>query len=810
MDRVETTTLLRTWLADRTPEQLTELLEQHAVPETAGYTHADVTTLHGLAEHLLSDDTVATAAEELNARELQVLSAVAGLAHDIHGPLPASAQHTYGPPHGHGTSGAFDEEEPAHRAVPREKLLDRLTDDAAQRAAAETVLRELQRRALVLLPDSTSVIVAMLWHRRALSLQRLGRPADPLLTQAFNATEIHHVAAGLGIPRQRTRDEAQRSITATLSDTNTVRTLVTHAPDEAHDLLKHLVTESPLLRTHCFTTRFGYVYSSTTKYIFREETSGDPGTDWLAARGMLLPIGPDLVELPYEVGKALRDPEERPRFDATPPRTCDVVPLPREVSGETQAALTETASRVERVLRGVADRPLAVRKAGGIAVRETRALAKNAGVPEKHTRLWLDLASNAGLLAPQQADVPSPRGRGGNRASTSKPSTRLLPTQRYDPWAAATPVERVTPLLVTWAVTPEVFSYWPDDHETPVALVSPQDPASVPLRHALLDVFAHLPAGYGLSPGSASALDSATLSTVLEDVGWYRPLLDQFGDDLADRAAATLEETELLGVTAHGALTPVGEAVRALLHAGAGRHFPAVPGVGMDPTGRPALAAALQQLDEALCELLPPPQTTARFQADLTAVVTGAPSAELTELLSTVADRESEGHAVVWRISAASLRRAFDAGMDATDLRDRLRAASESGTALPQPLEYLLTDTARSHGRMRVVRSACCVRSDDEALVAELSQARALRTLGLRRIAPTVLVSTASPDETLDRLRAAGYAPALEAETGDTVVRRAPEERAETITYSSDRGGRPTRSGSWTAPGLAAHLLAAH
>lgn len=429
MGTVLTTTLLRTWLADRTPEQLTQLLEQHAVPESAGYTHSDVTTLHGLAEYLLNGDTVAAAAGQLNARELQVLSAVAGLAHDIHGPLPDSTQHTYGP-HGHGSPDAVGEEDPARRAVPREKLLDQLTDDAEQRAVAETVLRDLQQRALVLLSDSDSVIVAMLWHRRALALQSLGRPVDPLLTQAFNATEIHQIAAGLGIPRQRTRDEAQRGITATLTDQDTVRAMVGHAPNEAHDLLEHLVTESPLLRTHCFTTRFGYAYSTTTKYIFREELSGDPGTDWLATRGMLLPIGPDLVELPYEVGKALRDPEERPRFDATPLRTCDVAPLPREVSGETQAALTETASRVERVLRGVADHPLAVRKAGGIAVRETRALAKNAGVPEKHTRLWLDLASNAGLLAPQQTDVPSPQGRGRSHTSASKPSTRLLPTRR--------------------------------------------------------------------------------------------------------------------------------------------------------------------------------------------------------------------------------------------------------------------------------------------------------------------------------------------------------------------------------------------
>ena len=54
-------------------------------------------------------------------------------------------------------------------------------------------------------------------------------------------------------------------------------------------------------------------------------------------------------------------------------------------------------------------------------------------------------------------------------------------------------------------------------------------------------------------------------------------------------------------------------------------------------------------------------QRTVRLQADLTAVVTGTPSADLTALLDDAADAETRGTAYTWRFSPASVRRALDA-----------------------------------------------------------------------------------------------------------------------------------------------------
>ncbi|MDH6136547.1 hypothetical protein P3T37_005975 [Kitasatospora sp. MAA4] len=788
---------LTTWLTRRTPEQLVELLEQRELPYAGG---AGLDSPARLAQHLLGDASVTLALRGLNQVQLQVLSAVAVLAEQVHGPAPASVERST-PAGFAGWAPAARSAEPAlecsERSVPRARLRAALAGSADE---LDAVLDQLADRALLLPPHGAALTVPPLLHRQARELQGYGRPVDTLLSSAYKAAEIHRVATELHLGANGTRDAAQRLIVEHLTDREAVRRLAAQAPAAAVELLERLVPGPPLLRTHCFVSEHGTYYSATSKFRFREGGSGDPGTDWLAARGLLVPVGPDLAELPQEVAAALRAESAAPAYDPAPPPVRAAGPLPARQAGEAQTVATATATRVELLLRATAAQPLAVRKAGGIAVRDTRRLAKLVDASEAQTRLWLDLGANAGLIAPHR-DVPPPT---RSRKPAPLPPARILPTARYDRWLADSPAHRLVPLIATWAVTPEVFSYWPDENETPVALVAPQDRSAVELRRTLLEALAALPAGTGLGP--AAALDEQALTQLVLAASWHRPALgpDPF---TLERAAATLAEAELLGVVAHGALTPVGHAALGLLRAGAGRYFPAVPGAGTSLTGRPALAAAVAALRTALEELVPPPRTTARFQADLTAVVSGPAAPELTELLGSVGTRESEGHAVVWRIGAASVRRALDRGEDPQELLARLTEVSEGGRPLPQPLTYLVNDAARTHGRIRVVRSACCIRSDDEALVTELSQARVLAKLGLRRIAPTVLISTASPTDTLAALRLGGYAPVLEAETGTTVVERASDERAENAMPSLTAARSYYGSGPGTPEALAAKLL---
>ena len=110
-----------------------------------------------------------------------------------------------------------------------------------------------------------------------------------------------------------------------------------------------------------------------------------------------------------------------------------------------------------------------------------------------------------------------------------------------------------------------------------------------------------------------------------------------------------IREAELLGVLARGALSVLGVHLR---------------------TGD------TEGLSIESRRLLPPATATARIGADLTAVVTGTPSARLTSLLDSVADRETSGTASVWRFSAGSIRRALDAGRTPDDIATDLAAVA--------------------------------------------------------------------------------------------------------------------------------------
>ncbi|MCF3177442.1 helicase-associated domain-containing protein [Streptomyces sioyaensis] len=466
--------------------------------------------------------------------------------------------------------------------------------------------------------------------------------------------------------------------------------------------------------------------------------------DGLAAPGedgtiVVPPRAPQLLAA-HDLGPFLAHaPRPVPDDTAAPDERAATVP-PTSAHDESRAAVATLAATVERLLASLATQPAALRKSGGLTVREIKRLAKAAGADEPHTRLLLDLTLAAGLVA-----------------LTRTPSgITALPTGAYDDWLTRPPGARLAPVLAAWSDLWDVPTHTPFG-ETPTALVRGHDRHAPALRHALLAALDTVPLGAGtplptlpLSELPQRETDHPTPWTdLLRAADWYRPLAVTRCPMAEERAAHTLHEAAYLGLAAHGTLTPLG---RALL---------------TDP----------QSLDEPLAALLPPLLERAHFQADLTAVVPGRPSAALTGLLASAADRESEGHAVTWRFTPQSVRRALDSGHTAATLLEDLTRASATNT-LPQPLGYLIQDAARAHGRMRVLPAACCIRSDDEALLKELAAHRALRALGLREIAPTVLVSGRPPAATLDALRAAGYAPALESDTGTTTVERLPAHRA--------------------------------
>lgn len=443
---------------------------------------------------------------------------------------------------------------------------------------------------------------------------------------------------------------------------------------------------------------------------------------WALERGLLVQdhyrYGP--VRMPAQVAMTLRGPDWHAPFDPVPPVARMLPVTAQEVEREAAAALTAFASHAASVLSACAAKPPARLKSGGVGARELSRIGKAARCDETVVRVVLETACAAGLLARDGDLVP--------------------PTEAYDAWAELEPGERVPLLLRTWWTLPFTPAQSRDEEgkSLPALAGAPPCDGCLQARQGLLTAAAGVPAGQG-------ACNAAELGP---SVAWHRPLADQLPQDETP-FATVIREAELLGVLARGALSGIGEAL---------------------------LADDVEGLTAGTRRLLPAATGTVLVGADLTAVAAGTPSARLTTLLDSVADREVGGTASVWRFSPGSVRRALDAGRTADDIAADLTTVA--GGSLPQPLSYLITDSARRHGRVRIAPAACVIHGEDTALLAELAVHRKLARLGLRQLAPTVLLSRTPLDNTLAALRAEGYAPVAETADGTVRVEKAERHRA--------------------------------
>jgi hypothetical protein len=447
-----------------------------------------------------------------------------------------------------------------------------------------------------------------------------------------------------------------------------------------------------------------------------------PGEQWALERGLLIRDRHryGAARMPAEVALALRGSDWHAPFTPVPPGTRSVPATVSDVNREAAAVSMAFAAHAVSVLAACAAAPPARLKAGGIGARELSRIGKAARCEEIVVRLALEMASAAGLLA-----------RDGDWVAA---------TDAYDSWAEKEPADQLAVLLQAWWTLPLTpgGSRDEDGKALPALAGAPPCGGCVQARHGLLAAASQLPAGEG-------AANSAELGALLV---WLRPLADELPQDTTP-FATLVREAELLGALALGAVSPIGAAL---------------------------LAEDAEALTDACRRLLPAASGTARFGSDLTAVVTGTPSAHLLALLDSVAERETAGAASVWRFSPGSVRRALDAGLTPDTLTADLAAVAVE--SLPQPLSYLIHDTARSHGRVRVVSAACVIHGEEPALLAELAAHRKLAQLGLRQLAPTVLISRTPADKTLVALRAAGYAPVAEKPDGSVRIERAQRPRA--------------------------------
>jgi Helicase conserved C-terminal domain len=660
---------LADWLRGRTDHELTTLLRRR--PDLGLPAPGDFATL---ASRISVRSSLQRAVDGLNAWELRTLEALVLTASDNRVELADAAE-----------------------LLPAVDL--------------QGVLDELRMRALVWGDGTRLHLVSGAADALGPYPAGLGRPAAILFRQVSDVV-LAPVLRGFGLPPAM-QPASSRAVLAELLPR--INDLIAASDADERDVLDRLAAGPPA----------GLIRDAM---VPADSEDSSPALR-LVARGLLVPIDSRTVELPREVGLAVRG--ERPLSDVstTPPPILALERTPAEADRAGTTAVLEVLRLVEALAEEWARHPAALLRGGGIGVRELRRTARRLDLSEPNAGLFVEVAVAAGLLT-----------------STNGIDPAFLPTSEFDLWRRHEPAERWVPLAAAWlgmSRQPSLIGQR-DDRDKVINALSPDAERGTiaTLRRGVLNVLA------GMAPGTRPRDAQA----VLDRLTWESPRRASAQRALAEQL---LLEADQLGVTAAGGLTGYGRAL---------------------------LAGSAKATEDALTIALPAPVSTFLVQPDLTVVVPGPPATDLASELDLVADLESSGGASVYRVTESTIRRALDAGRSGAEVAELF--ASRSTTPIPQALSYLIEDVGRRHGVLRTGVASSYLRCDDENLLNRVMSDRSAEGLGMRRLAPTVVICASPVAQVLDVLREAGYAPAAESPDG-AVVTVAPDSPRAPIRHTS-------------------------
>ena len=448
----------------------------------------------------------------------------------------------------------------------------------------------------------------------------------------------------------------------------------------------------------------------------------------LIAAGLLTRIDSSHVRLPRRVSQVLRGAEtgdyplhasSRVAGETGPDATAQ-----RQADESGAAQGLEASRQVRRLVEHLGANPVALNKDATLGVRAAGQVAKALGFEREQVQRLIAMASSARLIG--RGELPG-----------EEDSVYLATTRYAAQWLDAPLSAQFARVLAGWWASP--WQYWrvgeKDDQGRTIRLF---DDASrndhLPHRRRLASAQYTRPA-----PGTALSRSEA-----IEDLRFTAPLAASVAP--AGETDQLLDEAEWAGAIATGTATTW----LRTLHASTDS------------------STLLAELEADTAEITPAEVDKVIIQADLTVLAPGPLPADMQRELELMAELESAGLASVYRLSEASLRRALDAGRTAGELKDWLGAHSLG--EVPQTLGYLLDDLARRHGQLRGGAVLSYLRSEDTALLDALFAAPGLaEEAGLRRLAPTVAVSTRRLAETLALLRDAGMHAVAEDAAGAAV-----------------------------------------
>ncbi len=429
-----------------------------------------------------------------------------------------------------------------------------------------------------------------------------------------------------------------------------------------------------------------------------------PGVAWLLKEKFLVPLDQRTVILPREVAIYLREGKIHKQRFVQPPILKGTK---RDEKNRNLAAIANISTVlrwVEELLNFWAQEPADSLRAGGLGVRDLKVAANHLGVDESCTAFIAELAYLSSLIAINADD-------------------QIMPSNKFDIWLMQTPAQRWQVIASQWLITSRVSGLVGRAESKNIAALGPE-----------------------LDRVNAARVRSLTLQLLYENssiapnkdsfqelFSWRAPLRrnSSLQDELVEWS---LREAEWLGITGQGALSKYG-------------------------------AALINSEDLALIDAdLPKTVDHILIQSDNTAIAPGPLEHEISGQLAIMADIESRGGATVYRFSEATIRRALDHGKTGEEVSTFLKKISK--TPMPQPLEYLIADVAKKHGKLRVGNTSSFIRCEDSALIAQIINDKRLEVLSLRRIAPEVLICDHDATDAMRILREAGYLPAGESSSG--------------------------------------------
>jgi len=429
-----------------------------------------------------------------------------------------------------------------------------------------------------------------------------------------------------------------------------------------------------------------------------------PGVNWLLEKKFLVPLDQRTVILPREVAITLRGGKIHKERSIKQPSLSGAKRIEQQINLAAIANVSTVLRWVEELLNFWADEPADALRAGGLGVRDLKIISTHLGVDESCTAFVAELAYLASLISIDADD-------------------RILPSNKFDIWLIQTPADRWQMLASQWLITSRVSGLVGRVEAKNVAALGPElDRVNAARVRAL--TLELLRENQGVAP---------EWNSFKEVLSWRAPVRrnSSLQDELAEW---TLREAEWLGITGQGALSKYGAQFLA----------------GDD------LSSINEDLPKTVDHIL--------IQSDNTAIAPGPLEHEISQALAMMAEIESRGGATVYRFTESTIRRALDHGKTGDEIKTFLVKTSK--TPMPQPLEYLIADVAKKHGKLRVGNTSSFIRCEDTALISQIMNDKKLEILALRRIAPEVVICDMDATDAMRVLRECGYLPAGESANG--------------------------------------------